>query len=47
MGAMKPDQPYNKKTHNKLRTIEVNFYRGKTTLSPVVYDATIDASFSI
>jgi hypothetical protein len=47
MGAMKPDQPYNKKTPIKLRTVEVNFYRGKTTLSPVVYVATLDASFSV
>ena len=47
MGAMKPDQPYNKKTPVKLRAIELNFYRGKTTLTPVVYVATLDASFSV
>jgi hypothetical protein len=47
MGAMKPDQPYNKKTPIKLRTLEVNLYRGQTTLSPVVFVATLDASFSV
>jgi hypothetical protein len=47
MGAMKPDQPYNKKVPIKLRSMEVSFYRGTTTLSPIVFVATIDASFSI
>jgi hypothetical protein len=47
MGAMKPDQPYNKKVPIRLRSMEVSFYRGTTTLSPVVYVATLDASFSI
>jgi hypothetical protein len=47
MGAMKPDQPYNKKVPIKLRSMEVSFYRGTTTLSPVVYVATIDAAFSV
>lgn len=47
MGAMKPDQPYNKKVPIRLRSMEVSFYRGTTTLSPVVYVATVDASFSI
>jgi hypothetical protein len=47
MGAMKPDQPFNKKIPIKLRSMEVSFYRGTTTLSPVVYVATADASFSI
>jgi len=47
MGAMKPDQPYNKKIPIKLRSLEVSFYRGTTTLSPKVYVATLDANFSI
>lgn len=47
MGAMKPDQPYNKKVPIKLRSIEMSFYRGTTTLSPVVFVATLDASFSV
>ncbi|MFN8890139.1 MAG: hypothetical protein ACK5WF_21960 [Cyclobacteriaceae bacterium] len=33
MGAMKPDQPYNKKIQLKLRSMEVSFYRGTTTLA--------------
>jgi hypothetical protein len=47
MGAMKPDQPYNKKVPIKLRSLEVNVYRGTTTLSPKVYVATLDANFSL
>lgn len=47
MGAMKPDQPFNKKVPIKLRSMEISFYRGTTTLSPVVYVATADASFNI
>lgn len=47
MGAMKPDQPYNKKVQLRLRTMEVSFYRGTTTLTPVVYVATADFNFSL
>jgi hypothetical protein len=47
MGAMKPDQPYNKNIPIKLRSMEVSFYRGSTTLTPVIYVATLDASFSV
>jgi hypothetical protein len=47
MGAMKPDQPFNKKIQLKLRSMEVSFYRGTTTTTPVVYVATADASFSL
>jgi hypothetical protein len=47
MGAMKPDQPYNKKVPIKLRSMEISVYRGTTTLSPIVYVATLDASFSL
>ncbi|NJN42756.1 MAG: hypothetical protein HC811_11530, partial [Flammeovirgaceae bacterium] len=47
MGAMKPDQPFNKKIPVKLRSMELSFYRGTTTLTPVVYVATADMSFSI
>ncbi len=47
MGAMKPDQAYNKKIDFKLRTMEVSFYRGSTTLTPIVYVATADLNFSI
>lgn len=47
MGAMKPDQPFNKKIEFKLRSMELSFYRGTTTLTPIVYVATADMSFSI
>lgn len=47
MGAMKPDQPFNKKVALKLRAIDLNFYRGTTSLTPVIYVATADMSFSI
>jgi hypothetical protein len=47
MGAMKPDQPFNKKIALRLRSMEVSFYRGKTTLTPVVYVATADMNFSL
>ncbi|MEQ1585690.1 MAG: hypothetical protein ABL895_07430 [Cyclobacteriaceae bacterium] len=47
MGAMKPDQPFNKKVPIKLRSMEVSFYRGTTTLSPIIYVATVDMSFNI
>lgn len=47
MGAMKPDQPYNKKIAIKLRSMDISFYRGTTTLTPVIYVATADLKFSI
>jgi hypothetical protein len=47
MGAMKPDQPFNKNIPLKLRSMEVSFYRGKTLLSPVVYVGTLDLNFNI
>lgn len=47
MGAMKPDQPFNKKVALKLRSMELSFYRGTTTLTPIVYVATADMNFSL
>src|SRR5205814_9405318 len=47
MGAMKPDQPFNKKIKVKLRSMEMSFYRGTTTLTPIVYVATADMNFSL
>ncbi len=47
MGAMKPDQPFNKKIPIRLRSMEVSFYRGTTTTSPIVYVATADLNFGI
>jgi len=47
MGAMKPDQDYSKRIAIKLRSMELNFYRGKSTLSPVIYATTMDFNFGI
>ena len=47
MGAMKPDQPYNRKIKVKLLSMEVSFYRGTTTLTPIVNVATADLNFSL
>lgn len=47
MGAMKPDQPFNKKIAVRLRSMEISFYRGTTTLTPIVYVATADMNFSL
>jgi hypothetical protein len=47
MGAMKPDQPFNKKIEFKLRSMELSFYRATTTLTPIIYVATADMNFSI
>jgi hypothetical protein len=47
MGAMKPDQPFNKKIDFRLRSMEISFYRGTTPLTPVIYVATADMSFSL
>ena len=47
MGAMKPDQHYSEKMDVKLRSIELNTYRGTTTLTPIVYVLTLDATFAL
>lgn len=47
MGAMKPDQPYNKKINLKLRSMELSFYRGTTALTPVISVITSEFNFSL
>lgn len=47
MGAMKPDQNYSKRIAIKLRSMEFNYYRGTTPLTPVVYAATVDFNLGI
>jgi hypothetical protein len=47
MGAMKPDQPFNKKLALRLRSMELSFYRGTTTLTPIIYVATADLNFGL
>jgi hypothetical protein len=47
MGAMKPDQPFNKKIRLTLRSMELSFYRGTTTLTPIIHVVTADMNFSL
>ncbi|PIB35043.1 hypothetical protein BFP72_06355 [Reichenbachiella sp. 5M10] len=47
MGAMKPDQQYSKNIDFKLRSVEINAYRGSTTLTPIIYVLTADMTFAI
>jgi len=47
MGAMKPDQAYNNKVNFKLRSIELSYYRGESTLTPIITVINLDAGFSI
>jgi hypothetical protein len=47
MGAMKPDQPYNKKIDFKLRSMELSFYRGTTPVTAKILVATADLNFGI
>jgi len=47
MGAMRPDQSYSKRIVPRLRAIELNFYRGKSLLTPVIYVATLDATIGL
>src|SRR5687768_15493665 len=49
MGAMKPDQPFNKKIQIRLRSIEISFYRGTTPkiVTPIIYVATADFNFTL
>jgi hypothetical protein len=47
MGAMKPDQHFSKKINLKLRSMELGFYRGTTTMTPIVYSTTADLNFSL
>jgi hypothetical protein len=47
MGALKPDQPFNRKMALRLRTMEISFYRGTTNLSPTIFVATADMNFSL
>ncbi|MFK7951350.1 MAG: hypothetical protein AB8B73_00785 [Ekhidna sp.] len=47
MGAMKPDQNYSKRIAIKLRSLEVNYYRGTTTLTPIITVATVDFNLAL
>ena len=47
MGAMRPDQAYSKRIDLRLRSLEVNFYRGKSLLTPIIYVTSLDFNFSL
>ncbi|MEO9873098.1 hypothetical protein [Ekhidna sp.] len=47
MGAMKPDQNYSKRVAIKLRSVEFNYYRGTSLLTPVIHAATVDFTLGI
>ncbi len=47
MGAMKPSQIYTRKINFKLRSAEISYGRGKTTLTPVITAATADLTFGL
>jgi hypothetical protein len=47
MGAMKPDQLFNKKLRFQLNSMEFSFYRGTTTLTPRIFVATADLNFTL
>lgn len=47
MGAMKPDQPFNKKIQFRLRSMEVSLYRATTTTTAKILVATADLNFGI
>ncbi|HEX6227455.1 MAG TPA: hypothetical protein VFZ52_23725 [Chryseolinea sp.] len=49
MGAMKPDQPFNKKLELRLRSMEISFYRGTTPkpVTPIIYVVTADLNFTL
>ena len=47
MGAMRPDQSYSKRIDFKLRSIEYNYYKGKSIISPVIRAHTIEFNASL
>lgn len=47
MGAMRPDQSFGKRIQLRLRSAELTFYRGVTTLTPVITSVTTDLNFSL
>lgn len=44
MGAMKPDQAFSKKINLKLKSIELSYYKGATSLTPSITVANLDVS---
>ncbi len=47
MGAMRPDQNYAQTRQIKLRSIELNYYRGESTVSAIISAVTLDANIRL
>lgn len=47
MGAMKPDQPFNKKINMRLRSMELSFYHASTITTVRISSITADLNFSL
>ncbi len=47
MGAMRPDQNFNRRVDFKLRSLAVQYHYGKSTLSPVIQAYTLDFDFGV
>lgn len=47
MGAMRPDQNYSKRVQFKLRSLELNQYRGTSTTSADIYATTLDLNVGL
>lgn len=47
MGAMKPDQNFSREINFKLRSIGIQYYRGKTTLTPIIDAVTLEVNLGI
>ena len=47
MGAMKPDQNFNRQAKLKLRSIALQYYRAKTTASPIIDAVTLELNLAL
>ena len=47
MGAMRPDQTYSKRVDFRLRSVEYNFYRGKSSTTAIIYAHTVELNASL
>ena len=47
MGAMKPDQNFSRRIKFKLRSLSIQYHRGKSTLTPVIDALTLELNFKL
>lgn len=47
MGAMKPDQAFNRRIDFKLRSLSIQYYQGQSTLSPLIEAYTLEMNFAV